>query len=126
MKLEKKKRPLALGSKISSAIYHLRLCLKILLVGVIIGVLIFLIEKAVPVAQWIIGFLTSIYDFFVEAIEWVVDLLVSIYDWIVEAIEGIISNIKKVVGFVDDFPNIIGGFFDDMWDDLMWVIEKLT
>jgi hypothetical protein len=37
-------------------------------VGVIIGVLIFLIAKAVPVAQWIIGFLTSIYDFFVEAI----------------------------------------------------------
>jgi uncharacterized protein YqhQ len=64
MKLEKKKRPLALGKKIRTAIYHLRLCLKILLVGVIIGVLIFLIVKAVPVAQWIIGFLTSIYDFF--------------------------------------------------------------
>jgi phage-related protein len=99
---------------------------KILLVGVIIGVLIFLIVKAVPVAQWIIGFLTSIYVFFVEVIEWVVDLLDSIYDRIVEAIEGIILNIKKVVGFVDDFPNIIGCFFDDMWDDLMWVIEKLT
>jgi phage-related protein len=95
-------------------------------VGVIIDVLIFLIVKAVPVVQWIIGFLTLIYDFFVEAIEWVVDLLVSIYDWIAEAIEGIISNIKKVVNFVDDFPSIIGGFFDDMWDDLMWVIEKLT
>jgi hypothetical protein len=45
----------------------------------------------------------------VEAFEWVFDLLVSIYDWIVEAIEGIISNIKKVVGSVDDFQNIIGG-----------------
>jgi hypothetical protein len=62
----------------------------------------------------------------VEAIEWVVDLLVSIYDWIVEAIKGIILNIKKLVGFVDDFPNIIGGFFDGRWDDLKWVIEKLT
>jgi hypothetical protein len=63
MKMEKKKRPLGLGKRISSAIYYLRLCLKIPLVGMIIGVLIFLIAKAVPVAQWIIGFLTSIYDF---------------------------------------------------------------
>jgi hypothetical protein len=110
MKFAKKRKPLALGKRISSMIYYLRLCLKILLVGVIIDVLIFLIVKAVPVAQWIIGFLSSIYDFFVEAIEWVVDLLVSIYDWIVKAIEGIILNIKKVVDFVDDFPNIIGFF----------------
>jgi hypothetical protein len=46
MKFAKKKKPLALGKRISSVIYHLKLCLKILLVGVIIGVLIFFNRKS--------------------------------------------------------------------------------
>jgi hypothetical protein len=47
------------------------------------------------------------------------DLLVSVYDWKVEAIQGVISNIKRVMNLVDDSPQIIGGFFDDMWGDLV-------
>jgi hypothetical protein len=36
----------------------------VLLIGVVIGVIIFLIVNAIPISRWIARFLTSIYDFF--------------------------------------------------------------
>jgi hypothetical protein len=51
MKLAKKRKSLALGKRLSSFVYHIRILLKILLIGVVIGVSIFLLVKAIPVAQ---------------------------------------------------------------------------
>jgi hypothetical protein len=51
----------------------------------------------------------------VEGVGWVMDLSISIYNWTKEALEGIIGNINKGVGFVDDFPEIIGDFLKTSW-----------
>jgi hypothetical protein len=42
--------------------------LKILLAGLVIGLILFLVVKEVPIAEWVAGFLSIIYDFFSEAI----------------------------------------------------------
>jgi hypothetical protein len=51
MKLAKKKKQMILGKHLSSFVYPISLLLKILLVGDIIGALVFLLVKAVPVAK---------------------------------------------------------------------------
>jgi hypothetical protein len=38
-------------------------------------------------------------------------------------IEGIISNIKKVVGLVDEIPEIIDDYLGDVLEELIKVIE---
>jgi phage-related protein len=57
-------------------------------------------------------------DFLRQGIDWIVELILSIHDRIKEAINNIISNIRKIVNFVDDLSEIIGDFFKKLIGDI--------
>jgi hypothetical protein len=67
----KQTKPQALAKKSNSYMSSIQIFLKVLLIGVAIVVIIFLIVKAISIAQWIAQFLTGIYEFFSCAIDWI-------------------------------------------------------
>jgi hypothetical protein len=66
-KFLKRWKPVALSKKVNSYISGFQVLSKVLLIGVIIGVVFFLVVRAVPIAQWIAHFLTGIYLFFLRS-----------------------------------------------------------